>query len=198
MNNSKEIKIQELKNLKKIESEKKKNLIDYSWIVKILIITFFISLFMSLTSESLLPNIPIIFGIVLLLFFITLGIVFDMIGVAVTASNISVFNSMAARKVKGAKLAVTFKKNTDKVASFLNDVIGDICGVISGACCIPIATTISQSLNINFLLVSLLATSLVSSLTIGGKAIAKNYAINQSEIILYRFCLFLTNFYKEK
>ena len=198
MNKNKLIKLEELKNLKKIENSKKKSRVDYNWIIKILIITFSISLVMSLTSESLLPNIPILFGIILLLFFIGLGIFFDMIGVSVTASNISVFNSMAARKVKGAKLAVTFKKNTDKVASFLNDVIGDICGVISGACCVPIASTISKTTNINFLIISLLATSLVSSLTIGGKAIAKNYAINQSEIILYRFCLFITTFYKEK
>ena len=198
MNKNKLIKLEELKNLKKIENSKKKSRVDYNWIIKILIITFSISLVMSLTSESLLPNIPILFGIILLLFFIALGIFFDMIGVSVTASNISVFNSMAARKVKGAKLAVTFKKNTDKVASFLNDVIGDICGVISGACCVPIASTISKTTNINFLIISLLATSLVSSLTIGGKAIAKNYAINQSEIILYRFCLFITTFYKEK
>ncbi|MEE3343574.1 MAG: hypothetical protein VZS44_05745 [Bacilli bacterium] len=198
MNNNKQIKKEELKNLKIIEKNKKKNLIDYNWIIKIIAIAFIISLLMSLASETLLPNIPIIFGIILLLFFIFLGIFFDMIGVAVTASNLSVFNSMAARKVKGSKLAVQLKKNTDKVASFLNDVIGDICGVISGACCISIASALSETLNTNFLIISLLSTAIVSALTIGGKAIAKNYAINQSEIILYRFCLFLTTFYKEK
>lgn len=198
MNKNKQIKIQELKNLKTIEKAKKKSKVDYKWITKITIITFSLSLIMSLASESLLPNISVIFGIILVLFFIILGIIFDMVGIAVTASNLSVFNSMAARKVKGSKLAVTFKKNTDKVASFCNDVVGDICGVISGACCISIASSISKSLNINIIIVSLLATSIVSSLTIGGKAIAKNYAINQSEIILYRFCLFITTFYKEK
>ncbi|MBR3162184.1 MAG: hypothetical protein IKF19_05585 [Bacilli bacterium] len=198
MNKNKLIKKEELKNLKIIESKKKKSLVDYNWIIKIIILAFTLSIIMSLASESLIPNIPSVFGIILILFFIGLGIIFDMIGVAVTASNLSVFNSMAARKVKGAKLAVTFKKNTDKVSSFCNDVIGDICGVISGACCVAIASNLSKTLNINFLIISLFATSIVSALTIGGKAIAKNYAINQSEIILYRFCLLLTTFYKEK
>lgn len=198
MNNNKLIKIQELKNLKLIEKNKKKSLVDYNWIIKIVIIAFTLSLIMSLSSESLLPRIPAFFGIVIVLFFIALGIIFDMIGVAVTASNLSVFNSMAARKVKGAKLAVKFKKNSDKVSSFCNDVIGDICGVISGACCISIAENLSAILNINFLILSLLTTSIVSALTIGGKAIGKNIAINQSEIIMYRFSLFITNFYKEK
>ena len=198
MNKGNLLKKEEIKNLKIIESKKKKSLVDYSWIFKITIIAFSISLIMSLAAESLIPNIPLLFGIILVLFFIAIGILFDMIGVSVTASNLSVFNSMASRKVKGAKLAVTFKKNTDKVSSFCNDVIGDICGVISGACCISIAANLSRVTNINLLIISLLTTSIVSALTIGGKAIAKNYAINQSEIILYRFCLFLTTFYKEK
>ena len=195
---NKQIKKEELKNLKIIESKKKKSFVDYNWIIKIIIIAFSLSLIMSLASESLIPNLPFFFGIVLVLFFITVGIIFDMIGVSVTAANLSVFNSMASRKVKGAKLAVSFKKNTDKVSSFCYDVIGDICGVISGACCVSIASSLNKVTNINFLILSLITTSIVSALTIGGKAIAKNYAINQSEIILYRFCLFLTTFYKEK
>ncbi len=189
---------EEIKNLKQIEKRKKKKLVDINWIIKIVTITFLISIIMSYTQESLLPYIPVFFGIIIVLLFILLGIIFDMIGVSVTASNISVFNSMASRKVKGSKLAVKLKQNTDKVSSFCNDVIGDICGVVSGACSITIASNISKLFNINYLILSLIITSIVSSLTIGGKAIGKNIAINKSDIILYRFCLFLTIFYKEK
>ena len=121
MNNNKLIKKQELKNLKVIEKNKKKSLVDYNWIIKIIIVAFTLSLIMSFTSESILPNIPSLFGIIIVLLFIGIGIMFDMIGVAVTASNLSVFNSMASRKVKGAKLAVKFKKNSDKV-SIVNEL----------------------------------------------------------------------------
>lgn len=189
---------EELKNLKAIENKKEKKLVDFKWIYKIIFITFGISLFMSFVSGITLPSVPTIVGILVVLLFILIGVIFDMIGVSVTASNLSVFNSMSSRKVKGAKLAVRFKKNADKVSSFCNDVIGDICGVVSGSCCITIATNISNTFNINYLLCSLLVTATVSAMTIGGKAIGKNIAINKSDIILYKFCLFINHFWKVK
>lgn len=187
-----------LKNLKSIERSKEKKLVDFTWIYKIIIITFGISLFMSYISGITLPKVPTTIGILIVLFFILIGVVFDMIGVSVTASDLSVFNSMSSRKVKGAKLAVKFKKSADKVSSFCNDVIGDICGVISGGCSITIATNISNTFNLNYIFCSLIVTSIVSALTIGGKAIGKNIAINKSDIILYKFCLFINNFWKVK
>lgn len=190
--------IEEIKNLKAIEKTKEKKLVDFKWIYKIIILTFGISLLMSLVSGVTLPKVPTIVGILLVLLFILIGVIFDMIGVAVTASDLSVFNSMSSRKVKGAKLAVRFKQNADKVSSFCNDVIGDICGVVSGSCCITIATNLSSSLNINYLICSLIVTSIVSAMTIGGKAMGKNIAINKSDTILYKFCLFINHFWKVK
>ncbi|WDC83794.1 hypothetical protein PL321_14940 [Caloramator sp. mosi_1] len=64
---------------------------------------------------------------------IFVGIIFDIIGVAVTAAEEAPFHSLASRKVKGAKTAVKLIRNADKVSNFCNDVIGDICGVVSGA-----------------------------------------------------------------
>ena len=190
--------LEEIKNLKAIEKTKEKKLVDFKWINRIIIITFGISLIMSFISGVTLPKVPTIVGILLVLFFILIGVIFDMIGVSVTASDLSVFNSMSSRKVKGAKLAVKFKKNADKVSSFCNDVIGDICGVVSGSCSITIATNIANTFNLNYLVCSLLVTSIVSALTIGGKAIGKNIAINKSDIILYKFCLFINKFWKVK
>ena len=187
-----------IKNLKAIEKTKEKKLVDFKWINKIIIITFGISLVLSFVSGVTLPSVPTIVGILLVLIFILIGVIFDMIGVAVTASDLSVFNSMSSRKVKGAKLAVKFKKNADKVSSFCNDVIGDICGVVSGSCGITIATNISKNFNTNYLITSLIVTSIVSAMTIGGKAMGKNIAINKSDTILYKFCLFLNNFWKVK
>jgi len=189
---------EEIKNLKTIEKTKEKKLIDFKWINKIIILTFGISLLMSFVSGATLPKVPTIIGILIVLIFILIGVIFDMIGVSVTASDLSVFNSMSSRKVKGAKLAVRFKKNADKVSSFCNDVIGDICGVVSGSCCITIASNISNTFNLNYLLCSLIVTSIVSAITIGGKALGKNIAINKSNIILYKFCLFFNFSCKDK
>ena len=125
-----------------------------------------------------------------------IGVVFDIIGVAVTAADEAVFHSMNSRKVKGANIAVKFKKNADKVSSFCCDVIGDVCGVISGTAATAISVLLVLNYNFNAILIALVVTGIISSLTIGGKAIGKSFAINKSEIILYTFAKIVYNFYK--
>ena len=169
---------------------------NYVWIIKIIIISFLISVFFSFISEMTIPNFNIFIGILICLIFIFIGIMFDMIGTSVTASNISTFNSMASNKVRGAKLAVRFKKNADKVSSFCNDVVGDISGIVSGSAGAVIALRLSSILNIDPLLITLLVTGIISAITIGGKAIFKSVAIKKSDTILYRFALFISIFYR--
>ena len=133
--------------------------------------------------------------IIITLLFIAIGILFDIVGVSVTTADEAVFHSMNSRKVKGADVAVKFKKNADKVSSFCCDVIGDICGVISGAAGTTIAAILVSDYQWNLLLTGLFLTAIISSLTIGGKAIGKSFAINKSDIILYGFAKFVSNFY---
>ena len=189
----------ELENLKKVTIEKekiKKEHIDVRWIILILLFSFFVSLGMSFISNKTIPNISLGFGIIVTLIIILIGILFDLIGVSVTASDEKVFHSMNSRKVKSADIAVKLKKNADKVSSFCCDVIGDICGVISGACVATISLALSSNYHMDLLLCNLLVAAIVASLTIGGKAIGKSYAINKSNIILYEFSRFINIFYK--
>ena len=144
------------------------------------------------------PNLSLFLGIIVTLIFIMIGILFDIVGVAVTSADESVFHSMSSRKVKGARVAVKFKKNADKVSSFCCDVIGDICGVISGAAGTTIAAILVTQYHYNVLLVGLIITAIISSLTIGGKAIGKSFAINKSNIIMYKFVYFLSFFLKKR
>ena len=174
---------------------KNKSYVDKKWIIIISIITFFISLFFSFLGEVIIPNAYLAVSIILVITFIFLGIIFDIIGVAVTVADIKMFNSMATKRVKGSKLAVRFIKNSNKVSSFLNDVIGDICGIISGSTGLSIALLISNKMNFNPLVCTLLITALISTLTIGGKAIGKSIAINKSNAILYRFVKVISLFY---
>ena len=120
---------------------------------------------------------------------------FDIIGVAVTASDEAVFHSMSSRKVKGASTAVNFKKNAEKVSSFCCDVIGDICGIISGASAAAIAVILVTKYHFDPLITSLVIAAIISTITIGGKAIGKSFAINKSNIILYGFAKVVSNFY---
>lgn len=173
---------------------KDKRKIDVQWVSIITIISFFISLIFSFIGETIIPNAHIGISIFLIFSFIFLGIIFDILGISVTVADISVFNSMATKRVKGAKLGVKFIKNAHKVSSFCNDVIGDICGIISGSTGVSVALIISEKFNVNLLVTTLLITSLIAALTIGGKAIGKSYAINNSNKILYRFVKVLSIF----
>lgn len=191
--------MKELKNLKvqnRKKEQKHKEKADKSWIVKIILITFIVSLLFATISETIIPNVNLILGIIILIVFIIIGVIFDMVGVAVTAADEVPFNSMASRKVRCANIAIKFKKNAAKVSSFCNDVIGDICGVISGSVGVIISTSLSKITGINLLSVTLFVTALIASITIGLKAICKSYAINKANIILYEFSKIVFIFYK--
>ncbi len=188
----------ELKSIKKELNKKKKELVDKKWICKIITMTFFISLIFSILSETTIPKVNIVLGILILILFIGIGILFDIIGVAVTSSDEAPFHSMNSRKVKGADIAVLLKQNADKMSSFCNDVVGDICGIVSGTAASIIAVSIANIFNINSFIVILLVTAFVASLTIGGKAIGKSFAINKSNYILYEVSKVISKFYKIK
>ncbi len=200
MEDKKQVK-NEIENLKvqiRRKEKKSKERPDFKWIFKIMALAFVISITFSFISETILPNVNVVIGILLVIIFILLGVIFDMIGVSVTSADEKPFHSMNSRKVKGAGVAVKFKKSADKVSSFCNDVIGDICGIVSGSAGTIIAIALANSLHVDKFVITLVVTALIASLTIGGKALGKSYAINKSNLILYKFAKFISNFYKVK
>ena len=191
---------EELKNLlvqNRRKEKVKKEKVNVKWIVQIALISFTISFGLSFVSEIAIPNLSVLWGILLTLAFVFVGILFDIVGVAVTGADEKVFHSMNSRQVKGSKVAVLFKKNADKVSSFCCDVIGDICGIVSGASASAVSVGLAATFNWNLLLVSLTVAAVVASLTIGGKACGKSFAINKSDVILYEFAKIISIFYKE-
>ena len=70
---------------------------DWRWIFTIFFITVLISAVMSLISTNLLSSATLGVSFVILICIIAIGIVFDIIGVAVTAADEKPFHSMAAR-----------------------------------------------------------------------------------------------------
>ena len=174
----------------------KKEHVDVNWLIKIVVIAFTISFALSFVSQTTIPKLSIFLGVIVTLLFIVIGIIFDIVGVAVNSADEKVFHSMNSRKVKGSKVAVLFKKNADKVSSFCNDVIGDICGIVSGAAGTTIAVGLADKLNVDLLFVNLTVAAIIAALTIGGKAMGKSFAMNKSDIILYEFAKIVSIFYK--
>lgn len=177
---------------KKKKSQRKKNS-QYAWAIKVFFISIIITACLSFISGELLNELNVYVALIVLAVFILLGIVFDIIGLAVATADEAPFNSMAAQRNKVGKTAVRLLKNAEKVSSFCNDVVGDICGVISGATGTSIAASLFATSK-NAFWWTLLLTSAVAALTVGGKALGKRFAMERSVTIVTNvsriICLF--------
>lgn len=178
------------------------------WVITIFFVTILVSAVISFVSEELISESHIAVAFLILFAIVLLGIVFDIVGVAVTSADEKPFHSMAARKVNGAQEAIALLRNADRVGSICNDVIGDICGVVSGSASATIAMQmISKGIFALSLtdVVSLVMSAIVAALTVAGKAMGKNVAIHSCTNIvhavgriIYRFRHITDLFRKEK
>ncbi|MGE5422034.1 MAG: hypothetical protein ACM3QW_02125 [Ignavibacteriales bacterium] len=150
--------------------------------------TFTAGMILSLGLESVIRTVQsIAFSLSALLIVILLGIVSDAIGTAAAAADLVPFNAMASKKVQGAKQAVRIVHNADLVANLTADVVGDIAGTLSGAIGASIVYSLASKFSIgNTVILGGLMTSLIASLTVGGKAIGKTMAIRHSHSIIFK------------
>ena len=156
------------------------------WVISIFLITIFVSGAISFASEEIMAASSMAIAFLILFAIVLVGIIFDVIGVAVTSADEKPFHSMAARKVPGAQKAIYLLRNAERVSSICNDVVGDICGVVSGAASATIAAQVLQNFDFSWpRMVTLVMSALVAGLTVGGKAIGKTFAINSCTSIVY-------------
>ena len=171
------------KNGAESRSKKKKKSSNVRWIITIFFVTVLISSTISFLSSSLLETSGLVEAFIILLVIILLGILFDIIGVAVMSAGEKPFHSMAAKKLPGAHEALTLIRNAEKVSSFCNDVVGDICGVVSGSASAVIAVKALTQMNSDTVS-QLIMSALVAGVTIAGKACGKNVAMSKSTQIV--------------
>ena len=168
------------------ESMKRERIRMTKWVITIFFVTILISGAISLVSDEVMANssVAVAFGILLAIIF--LGIVFDIIGMAVATADEKPFHSMASRKVPGAHEAIRLLRNAERVSSICNDVVGDICGVVSGSASATIAALILAGTDLDWPRgISLAMSALVAGLTVGGKAIGKTIAVNSCTKIVH-------------
>ena len=156
------------------------------WALRVFVLAVVLSALLSFFSTTALEGTGYVVAALVLAVFIGLGILFDIIGVAVKAADPRPFHSMAAHKEKGAKEALKLLRNADRVSSVCNDVVGDICGIVSGTTAAVIVVRLQAAFGVEFVLMSVGVTALISGLTIGGKALGKTVAINQCTSVVYR------------
>ncbi len=156
------------------------------WVLQIFLISVALSAVLSLASGIVLEDAGYALAVLALTLFVLLGILFDMIGVSVTAADPKPFHSMAAHREKGAKEALYLLRNAERVSSFCNDVVGDICGIVSGSTAAVIVVRLQSGLGTQNMFISIAVTAFISGLTIGGKAIGKKVALNRSTDVVFR------------
>ncbi len=166
---------------KKKTTQKKNN---HRWTVTVFFIAVLLSSTISFLSSTVMEDAELVEAFIVLLFIVFLGILFDIIGVAVMSASEKPFHSMAARKVPGAAEALKLLRNAEKVSNFCNDVIGDICGVVSGSASAVIAVKALTQVKSD-MLSQLIMSALVAGVTISGKAFGKNIATSQSTNIVH-------------
>ena len=162
------------------------------WVITIFFVTIIVSALISLISEEVMASSSILVAFLILFVIVLIGILFDIIGVSVTSADETPFHAMAARKVPGAKESIRLLRKAEKVSSICNDVVGDICGVVSGSASATIAAQVLRSFEFSWpRMVVLIMSALVAGLTVGGKAIGKTFAVNSSTQIVHSVGKFL-------
>ena len=156
------------------------------WIIFITTLSFLMSVFFLFISELILENASSFVAFITVFIIIITGIVFDIIGIAVTAADEAPFHALASRKYFGAKRSIRLIRNANKVSSFCNDVVGDICGVISGTAGALIAIRMTmEKTALESTLYGLIMSGIIAAVTVGGKAMGKTVAISNSNYIVY-------------
>lgn len=155
------------------------------WVLLITVVSFLISAILTVASSNVLKEAEIFTSFLVIIMIIIVNIVFDAIGTAVTAADETPFHAMASRKLYGARQSIRLIRNADKVSNLCNDVIGDICGIISGAAGAYIIFRIIGSRE-EITLTELAITGLITAFTVGGKALSKILAIRNCNFIVYK------------
>jgi CBS domain containing-hemolysin-like protein len=154
-------------------------------IITIFILTFVLSICFSAVSNVVAVSFNEIVLFLILILVITLGIIFDMVGMAAVSASEATFHSMSSNKVKGAKESISLIKNSSSISSICQDVVGDVCGIVSGSLGAVLAISISNSMSVDNTIVSVLLSAFISTATVGGKAITKPIAMKNADKILH-------------
>ena len=167
------------------EREKnKKDNSDLKWFIIVFITTFILSIVFSYISTNAISSLELFPATLILIITIFIGIIFDIIGVAVTVAKEEELHAKASKKIKGAKTSIKLIRNSSKVANICADVIGDICGVLSGAIAALITIKITEKFALQYD-IQFIISAIVASLTVGGKALGKGIAKRNSTKIVH-------------
>ena len=186
------------KNKNKKKQKKKRIPAWLAWGLEVLLLSFALTVLFSFLTEISVKNSPAYICVIVLIVLLIVNISCDVLANAIISCSPESFHSMASNKIKGAKRAVTFCNNATKLSSIFADVIGDICGIVSGAAGTALVVHIASDGSTMQLLSSIMVSAVIGALTVGGKAIFKHFAIKYNKQITFAFAKFTSFFKREK
>lgn len=164
---------------------KKKNKVNL-WPIEAFFITFATGIALSFFSETTLLGVTLPVAIIVLFVIILVGIVFDIVGTSVTLETETAYTAMASKRIAGAKQAMKLVRNAHRVSNVCNDIVGDICGIVSGAMGAAISIRLlSTGAAMNELWLSIIISALIAAITVSGKACGKLLATSNSREIVF-------------
>lgn len=122
------------------------------------------------------------FSAVVVAFVIAVGLIFDMVGVAVAAAPAHPFHARAARDHAGAVQSLRLLRHADRVANFCLDFVGDVAGTLTGALATAAVYRVAGGSDV--VLWGALAVGAVAGATVGLKAVAKAVALADSVAVV--------------
>ncbi len=153
------------------------------WVFTVVCLSFGLSVVMSFVTSMFVESAGLLVALLSLIVLVMIGIISDVVGTAVTSADEQPFIAMASKRILGAKQALQLIRKAERVSSILNDVVGDIVGIISGSAGSVIAMYL-VSLGMKSAIASMLITAFTSAFMIGGKAYGKGLAIANSDSIV--------------
>ena len=167
------------------------------WVLTVVILSFVLSILMSLLTSIFVESAGLFVALIALIVLVLIGIITDVIGTAVTSAEDQPFIAMASKRITGARQALRLIRMAEKVSSLLNDVVGDIVGIVSGSAGSVIALSLAR-LGMPGTVASVLIAAFTSAFMIGGKAYGKGIAIENSAKIVLQVGRLMALFEKKK
>lgn len=168
-----------------------------TWPVTAFFLTFGLALLFSFFSETTLLGVSIPVAVAVLFFIVLVGILADIIGVSVTVEDVTAYTAMASKKIRGARRSIALVQNAGRVSNICNDVVGDICGIVSGAMGAAIVgRLVAGAGETETLVCNILISALIAAFTVGGKALGKRFALDHSHRIVFTTAKILSVFDK--
>ena len=93
------------------------------WVLTVVILSFALSVVMSVLTSLFVDSAGLLVALLALIVLISIGVITDVIGTAVTSADEQPFIAMASKRIRGAKQALQLIRKAERVSSLLNDVV---------------------------------------------------------------------------